>query len=522
MYKSAFCGLIVTFNIHFSSLNLDGKPRIEDNLMIKIIGSSKLVVILFLLMTSISGLSAGSVTTKSQAERTHGPSADTIYIPLVFNPSGISNLPATRKVNVPYFNGSVSFGQAAIFWFGKVTPDTNYTDVRIAYTQNELYVYMAVFDRLLWYDPAHTANNLTKWDSASLYLSLNGNTGNAPPSSAYRFDAQYNWWETPRSAWQAAFQGNGTDWTPASIPFTTVAGWKGNAPNDTIDDRGWAMTYHIPFTSLSLTSPPNQNTIWGLGVVLHDRDTQAGPPNPDQVWPETFQSKSPSTWGQLGFSLPVYIPPATTNQQSIVIRNKLNGLQVSDSMVGGGAICGGALQDFWNTWGTTNFAGTTDFNIQNQSDIADWPCFSKYYVTFPISSLPQGKVIVSASLTLHEFGNAGAPGQATPSWIQVMMVGQDWDEATLTWNNAPLASENYGGAWVEPFTGPLVWPGDPYTWDVSQAVTRAYADRQPLRLVLYSADSDYHSGKYFVSSDTEDWNAAGRPTLQITIGDAVK
>jgi hypothetical protein len=62
----------------------------------------------------------------------------------------------------------------------------------------------------------------------------------------------------------------------------------------------------------------------------------------------------------------------------------------------------------------------------------------------------------------------------------------------------------------------------PYTWDISRAVAAAYTAGGPLRLVLYSADSDYHSGKYFVSSDTQDWNETGRPTLQITLGDALK
>ncbi len=485
--------------------------------MRKIIGFLNKWIFSFLLLSFISSFSSAGANASPLLEDRQAPSGFSTYLPLVINP-----LTTARRVNAPYFDESVRFGESAIFWFGKVTPATNYADVRIAYTQSELYVYLAVFDRLLWYDPAHTVSDLTKWDAASLYLSLNGNTGGAPSQSAYRFDAQFNWWETPRSAWQAALRGTGTGWAQASIPFTTVAGWKGNAPNDMIDDRGWAMTYHIPFTSLGLSSAPAQNTVWGLGIVLHDRDSQAGPPAPDEAWPETFQPNSPSTWGQLGFGLPTYTPPTATHQQSIMIRNKLNGVVVKDGMVGGSENCGGALQDFWNTWGNTNYAGTPDFNIQNQSDISDWPCYSKYYVTFPITTLPQGKVIVSASLTLHEFGNSGDPGQATPSWIQVMVVDQDWDEATLTWNNAPLTSDNFGGTWVDPVGSFPGWPGVPYTWDVSRAIAKAYAGGQPLRLVLYSADSDYHSGKYFVSSDTGDWNEIGRPTLQVTVGDAVK
>jgi hypothetical protein len=58
----------------------------------------------------------------------------------------------------------------------------------------------------------------------------------------------------------------------------------------------------------------------------------------------------------------------------------------------------------------------------------------------------------------------------------------------------------------------------PYHWDVSRAVVQAQASRQPLRLVLYSADGAYHSGKYFSSSDVPGWNQAARPTLTITWG----
>jgi hypothetical protein len=40
-----------------------------------------------------------------------------------------------------------------------------------------------------------------------------------------------------------------------------------------------------------------------------------------------------------------------------------------------------------------------------------------------------------------------------------------------------------------------------------------------LRLVLYAADGAYHSGKYFTASETGDWNAIGRPTLEVVLGD---
>ena len=56
---------------------------------------------------------------------------------------------------------------------------------------------------------------------------------------------------------------------------------------------------------------------------------------------------------------------------------------------------------------------------------------------------------------------------------------------------------------------------------MSGAVAEAYAAGTPLRLSLYESDWAYHSGKYFHSSDTDDWNENGRPTLTVTWGRAV-
>ncbi len=152
--------------------------------------------------------------------------------------------------------------------------------------------------------------------------------------------------------------------------------------------------------------------------------------------------------------------------------------------------------------------------------MCDWPCFSKYYVTFPLTALPTGKVIISATLTLHQIGNAGegwTPGPE-PSYIQVFTVDQDWTETHLTWNNAPLAQENIAAAWIDPLPSFPGWPGVPRQWNLSRAVAQAYAARRPLHLAVYSADSPYHSGRYFTASDIGDWDEVGRPTLTVTWG----
>ena len=97
----------------------------------------------------------------------------------------------------------------------------------------------------------------------------------------------------------------------------------------------------------------------------------------------------------------------------------------------GDKVCGAPYgPDYWPGWGNANYAGEDQINIQNQWDIADWPCFSKYYVTFPLDALPKGKLITSATLTMYMFGTAGGGqwGEPPDFYIQAFTVGEDWNE----------------------------------------------------------------------------------------------
>ena len=162
-------------------------------------------------------------------------------------------------------------------------------------------------------------------------------------------------------------------------------------------------------------------------------------------------------------------------------------------------------------------------NIQNQDDIADWPCFSNIYITFPLDSLPRDKVVISATLTLHQSGQAtgfpNEPPEALYSLLQVFQVDRDWNEATLTWNNAPNVQENVSRAWAGPIT--MAEYGKPTYWDVSRVVARAYDAEQPLRLVLYSADSYGPHGKYMLSSHLGSYEEGLLPSLKVILGDRV-
>jgi len=188
-------------------------------------------------------------------------------------------------------------------------------------------------------------------------------------------------------------------------------------------------------------------------------------------------------------------------------------------MVGGALSCGNRGLDRWTQWGAQSYPGASRVNIQNETFISDWNCFSKFYITFPLSSLPSGKGVAKATVTLYEYANAGVQGQPNPSYIQVATINQDWNPATLSWNNAPLVQENINTMLVNTKTTRVVpAPGLPITWDVSRAAAQAYAAGQPLRLVFYTPADQHDSGKYFFSSSVGDWNAAGRPTLQVTLG----
>jgi hypothetical protein len=431
-----------------------------------------------------------------------------------------------RRVNAPHFDGEVRYPETAVFWFGRVNNTDNYADVRVGYNAEHLAIHVAAFDRYLWYDP-EPDSKLEEWDAATLYLDLARGVGDGLTGERYRFVAQINAWED-RPAYQRCDRGDDGAWSPVSLPFSTESGWRGedlNKNGSEHDDRGWALTFYVPFSSLGLAAPPAEGTVWGLAVALHDRDNASAlPAIADQYWPEGVSIAQPSAWGELRFGVPTFTPQPAVAQETVTIRQGLAGANVPDAAVGGYSVCGGGL-DYWTEWGDANetyyHIDATDFNIQNQSDVSDWPCFSKYYVTFPLDALPSDRVILSATLTLHQFGGSGGPGDAEPSLIQVLTVAEDWEETTLTWNNAPLAVENVSAGWVDPLDAFPGWPGVPWEWDLTRAVAEAYAAGGALRLVLYEADAAYHSGKYFVSSDTGDWNDVARPTLRVTWGEPI-
>lgn len=446
----------------------------------------------------------------------------TVYLPISLSPT-----PATYQVNMPYFNiadviGAETFREMAIFWFGRIGSNDNYADVRVGYNSTTLFVYVAAVDRLFWYDTTPSIPDLPNWDGISLYVNTAGVGGENPTATSFRFDSQISPGDKNRKSYQAGYQGMNSNWSVVAVPFETIIGERGESGyNSGGDNRGWVISYKIPFSSLGISGRPADGTDWGIGVAMHDRDAVNGSVL-EASWPPSVNFLKPKTWGLLNFGLAKYTPPARSVSGSVTVRQE-NAVSTPDGDVGGHFTCGEGI-DWWNQWGNKvyyfNSGGShvADLNVQNQSDIADWPCFSKYFITFPLNAIPRGKVILSAKLTMHQFGQSGDVNSPSSTPIQVLVVNKDFDEPTLSWNSAPLALENVALSWVPVINSFPEWPGVPRTWDISYAADKAYRGNQPLRLALYTADNAYHSGRYFVSADTDDWNKAGRPTIVITYG----
>ena len=434
-----------------------------------------------------------------------------------------------RRANLPHFPDTVRWAESAIFWFGRVdppgAPGQNYSDVRLAYTDSELVIYVNIEDYYLWYYlDGMPGGDPTDYDAVALYLDTAHDRAASPQPDDYLFISglclfQCGDGSLSRAESRGSGSGWDTTWTGA-WDDSKFAAWLGNPPhnnNDNTFDFGWWSYIHLPWETLGLTGPPPAGTTWGLGLTLYDRDDMppAGAVAP-QTWPQAADISSPATWGEIHFGLAAYTPPAAIEEGTTLIRRGIGQSVVEDTWVGGGGTCSGGH----NGDPDSDTNGThPDLYVENQELISDLPCFSKSFLRFRLDPIPAGKTIISAALTLHQWSNADWT-RAQPSPIWLLTVDGDWEEDTLTWNNAPPARENLTLTWVDVITpgNNPGRPGNPYTWDATQAVAESYAAGAPLDIALYTADINFHSSKYLTSSDTEDWNAVARPLLTVVWG----
>lgn len=438
-----------------------------------------------------------------------------------------------RRVNIPYFPGTVNESQSAIFWFGQNEwyqdiPGRNYVDVRLAYSPAGLYVRATVIDYYLWYKAnAQISDDLTRYDALAIYLDTGHDRAATPQADDYYFLVGLHGDsgpDTPQYRRQA--QGAGTGWdTTWSHNWSDYSGWQWSdrGPNDNSGniDYGWVGGGTIPWSAFGLTGPPAENTVWGLGVLLYDQDQSSSSPVLQENWPETFQANQPATWGEVHFGLPHYTPhPAVGRHNTLIRAATPQDNTVEDAWMGGGGWCNSGHEGHTEE----NHGNDQQLFIGSEIQPTHFPCYNKSYLRFALNSLPAGKAILSATLTLHQWGGANVDA-GTSSYVWLSSVMDPWQEMSIHWNNAPLAQENLSLTRIPPKTTPLVWPGDPYTWDATQAVAEAYQAGQPVSFAMYDSTTGRDSSKYLIASETglgdgtPNWNIEGRPRLDIVWGD---
>ncbi|MCA9386188.1 S-layer homology domain-containing protein, partial [Candidatus Dojkabacteria bacterium] len=428
---------------------------------------------------------------------------------------------ATRRVNAPNLgSGEVLLGDTAIFWFGNLTADENYSDVRVGYNNEGIRVHISNFDRILQYQQSFSKDTYHSYDSVDLFLHTGSQSTTSVDGSSYYFGTQHHQFEED-SNYKVSFTGTGGSWQENSVDYTIDAGWRGQGPNDEQIDRGWNATYFIPFSSIGLSSPPAEGTVIRFGIELFDKDL--GSTIRTTNWPETFSKTNPSSWGELHFGLPKHESSSSVSQV-VSIKNGIDGAEVIDAAVGGHSVCGApfSANGYFNDWPLVNKydyvsalgnnGPLAQFAVQNQYDLGDWPCLSKYFTQFPLSGV-SGNDVVSAKLVMQHFGNS-LPSEAPTSKIQILTFEGDINEQTINWNNAPYASENISFTSVDPLPngGSAVY----YDFDVTYAVAEALSEgKNMLNLAVYSSDTPRHTGKYFSTSDAGE---SARPELVIQLG----
>jgi hypothetical protein len=461
---------------------------------------------------------------------------------LFLPPANAQSSDPARRVNIPYFPDEVNWAQTAIFWLGmneQGMPGKNYADVRVAYTTEALRVRVTVADYYLWYEENPTvSDDLTQYDAAAIYLDTDSDRAAAPQSDDYWFLIGTRHWQDIGNYMRQA-QGNGSHWDTSWTPSNAwTAGsnmsWSCNPgpnSNECGIDFGWTAIFTIPWETLGLSGPPAGGTIWGLGVRLYDRDDAF--PNgyvPPEHWPETFSPEVPSTWGELAFNPAGYEPQPAVVEGTTIIRRatETDTSVVQDAWVGGGAWCSGGHEG----GADTNHSGLTpdgnvierELFVGSEVAVTHLPCFSKSFLRFFLDDIPPNKTIISATLTLHHWGNSGDPDaprdedRPHSSYVWLYSISDPWTETGITWNNAPLAQENLDVVQITPLSSQPDWPGIPYTWDATEAVAAAYTAGQPVNLAIYDSADQRNTSKYFTSSETGDWNVAGRPTLTVIWG----
>jgi hypothetical protein len=466
-------------------------------------------------------------------------------------------------------DGRVDWQRVTLFWFGRVSQRDNAVDGRIVWTEEGLLVRAAVFDRQIW-DEAGPTDDLSAWDSLTLQLDLDGEDDDKASIDArsLRIDAQARRHGTERTVVR---RGEGGAWVPAGITPGELGARrdpgailleKAYRGGERDESRGWHVVFFVGWRALGLSGPPaDGQRVLRFAMRVFDRDDRAGTlRGAEHTLPFALGADAPPRdWGRIelvpasvlswtesgagaGRSASAYAigAPAIAyragSEWTVSIREGAmvgpRPAVVENAAVGASErLCSG--DDAYNFGeGRASWGGNLTrayFHVQEQADYADWPCFARAYVRFPLDGIAESAVVVSAQLVMHHKQPTSGGDEGERSLVHVFHVGNGlrgrdvlWSEENLTWNDAPLPIENLAATWGDR-TGVTQtgWDDLPeWRWDVTRAVRRAWAERA-VSFALQSSDSEYHTGKEFVrSEDFPDWgDPTQRPRLDLVLAD---
>lgn len=281
-----------------------------------------------------------------------------------------------------------------------------------------------------------------------------------------------------------------TDAVTVTLNGVQLATWnieqRGNGPDDL---RGWsASTGVIPWTTFG--GVPTVGAAWPLTIQRIDADTGA--------------ATTQATWdGTVHWGAPTYASERTATYVDIPL--------TGDAMLGGGTDCGDRYDYplYFPGWGTRNWGNDPFAMVENQWDVADWPCSNKWVTKWDLPALPDGATVVGAELVAQMFGQMGYgcgycdDGTKDTIW-QAYQVPTTWSEASVNWDTAPPFAENVSRTLVRPVPDAPAWDGNPieYAFDVGEIVRRAYQAGDGAASALFATSAgQYHSGKYFYSRE---------------------
>lgn len=143
-----------------------------------------------------------------------------------------------------------------------------------------------------------------------------------------------------------------------------------------------------------------------------------------------------------------------------------------------------------------------DNNYGDETSLKVWRSGNnreRVYIQFNLSSLPSGITISSATLELYRYDG----GSSTT--IGTYMVSTSWDEATITWNNAPTIDDMIDSISVDSLDGYK-------NWTVTSVASAAYLGSGILNMALKATSETGNYHQYFRSKEA---GTDQRPVLEI-------